>query len=389
MFLYSLIGSFILLVVTNLLALRKDGRLIIFGLVWMSWPLFWFGWLLPLHCLLLSVAALLNLWVKKPGSFFPWSVAATVLAYGFILLDVQRYSSLRDEYPLESLDTRLAYETRTQKSPLSETTVPDVENNPPLKQSVEYMEHVLQPRHFLDETWRAEQRIRTLKHVHANHVQQFIDSPGFGFARMPRRTDPKYLPVPEVPPIVLPAPPAYSPEKSKGEDGNTVIGKMEDVRRSDMRMVHVDGVREFFSPMTFVYVRDRQHVAGLLPHHFRQMPPWIPNSVDEVKWRIERLELVSLLRFGEPRVYVSENLPRMDELQEAATRSLDDFERGRLDRLRQGEDIVVRSTTKEIRMLGALRAVRQCVVCHSVRRGELLGAFSYRLRPSLRKLRGG
>jgi hypothetical protein len=30
-------------------------------------------------------------------------------------------------------------------------------------------------------------------------------------------------------------------------------------------------------------------------------------------------------------------------------------------------------------MLGSLRAAKQCLDCHNVQRGELLGAFSYRL----------
>ena len=33
----------------------------------------------------------------------------------------------------------------------------------------------------------------------------------------------------------------------------------------------------------------------------------------------------------------------------------------------------------EYQMLGSLRAAKPCLDCHNVQRGELLGAFSYRL----------
>jgi len=46
-----------------------------------------------------------------------------------------------------------------------------------------------------------------------------------------------------------------------------------------------------------------------------------------------------------------------------------------LDRLRSDD------APNRIRMVGSLRAGKDCMECHSVRRGELLGAFSYELVP--------
>ena len=69
----------------------------------------------------------------------------------------------------------------------------------------------------------------------------------------------------------------------------------------------------------------------------------------------------------------------MDELSEAAARPLDGFEREALAKLRRGEDLIVQEAPQQMRMLGSIRAVHQCLDCHSVQRGELLGAFSYRL----------
>jgi hypothetical protein len=103
---------------------------------------------------------------------------------------------------------------------------------------------------------------------------------------------------------------------------------------------------------------------------------------DDSKWTISRLELVSLLKFDEPRVYVLDHLPRMDQLSSdnAPTRPLDAFESESLAKLRTDEDVVVKGEGTDYRMLGSLRAAKQCLDCHGVLRGELLGAFSYSLR---------
>ncbi|HVU89715.1 MAG TPA: hypothetical protein VHD36_20465 [Pirellulales bacterium] len=96
----------------------------------------------------------------------------------------------------------------------------------------------------------------------------------------------------------------------------------------------------------------------------------------------DRVELVSLLKFSEPRVYVSDYLPAMDELRDAPTRPLDAFEQQGLAALKNGEDIVSEDKPPTIRALGALRALKQCLQCHTVEEGRLLGAFSYRWGPA-------
>src|SRR5258708_39906209 len=106
----------------------------------------------------------------------------------------------------------------------------------------------------------------------------------------------------------------------------------------------------------------------------------MPKLEAPLRWIVQDLELVSLLKHDEPVAYVSKNLPRMDELREAKTRPLDAFERDALEVLRRGEDLKVQNASREIRMLGSIRAVKQCLQCHEVERGDLLGAFSYRLR---------
>ena len=77
---------------------------------------------------------------------------------------------------------------------------------------------------------------------------------------------------------------------------------------------------------------------------------------------------------------MSEFLPRMQELSDKATRPLTELEIKGLEQLRAGEDLHVQAQLNTIRMVGALRARKQCIECHQVERGEVLGAFSYELR---------
>jgi hypothetical protein len=141
----------------------------------------------------------------------------------------------------------------------------------------------------------------------------------------------------------------------------------------------MEGTTDFASPITFGYVRDLDHTIGFQPHAFSQFPKLPENNPEAANWKIGQLELVSLLKHEQPRVYQSTNLPNMRELETVPTRTLDSFESAALEKLRGGEDLIVSTGSHEIRMLGSLRAVKQCMECHQVDRGTLLGAFSYRL----------
>jgi hypothetical protein len=47
--------------------------------------------------------------------------------------------------------------------------------------------------------------------------------------------------------------------------------------------------------------------------------------------------------------------------------------------LQSDEDVVIDESVDHIRMVGSLRAAKSCLACHSVHRGDLLGAFTYEL----------
>ena len=137
---------------------------------------------------------------------------------------------------------------------------------------------------------------------------------------------------------------------------------------------HRDNVLDFVYPEGFGYYKDRQNVVGFRPHQFRR----VPTRMDA--WKLESLELVGLVVHEYAVVYVSDSLPRMDTLRTVPVRPLDAFESLALRELQEGESLVAREQQERLRVLGAVRAARQCVECHACERGELLGAFSYVLR---------
>jgi hypothetical protein len=291
----------------------------------------------------------------------------------------------RRKYPFESLAGRLAFE----EGPARELKTGGAA--PPLSaDALNRLDATDNPR----DPSRQDMRRRTLEILHSDEAQKFIDRVGFGLSRMPSPSL-IYLELPPAPTIPFDKPgEAANPDREPTETLRP--GKAEG-RMPSLDMLgsfHQLGGREnFASAVGFGYVKDREHVAGFQSHQFRRMPhlgdfqprPTEGDAAKE-KWLVTRLELVSLLTHEEPAVYVSAELPRMDTLNKDRVRPLSDFEGRALAALRRGEDVVTEATTNHIRMLGALRASRQCLDCHQVRRGDLLGAFSYDLQcdPPLR-----
>ena len=141
-----------------------------------------------------------------------------------------------------------------------------------------------------------------------------------------------------------------------------------------MLRLHDGGVLDFVNPMGFGYVKDREHVAGFQNHGMTKVPTC------DSPWVVAHLELVGLVVHEKPVVYVTANLPQMEEVQHVPKRTLDAFEQEGLEALREGEDLSYRGNETQARMLGSIRATKQCLTCHGGTRGDLLGAFSYGLR---------
>jgi hypothetical protein len=302
----------------------------------------------------------------------------------------KKYSAdeLRKRYPFESLSNRLEYEVR--RADRDRSSPADSE----LTEGTEKRLKTMESGYGRTGPWR-NLRIESLKLLHSSEVEKFIAREGFGMERMPS-PKPSYLDLPTAPPIPITAsgarimPPEPGPQvvlaqregaRVAGSDGTDLA--MPTFPQLDL--FHLRGQYNFVEPGSLGYIKDRDHVAGFQAHQFRSMP-----EVDDArgrgekppkeKWAVGRLELVSLLKHERPAVYVSTELPRMEQLKKAKTRPLDEFEAEALKRLQKGEDVVADAAVNQIRLVGSLRAAEQCRECHSVSRGALLGAFTYELQ---------
>jgi hypothetical protein len=297
----------------------------------------------------LLVVALLVLLVPRWGRwlYLPASVTATLVAYGITghsALEEQReFDRLRERFAFESMEDRLPPRPPTASRP----ALADPARLTLLENSID-----------MGGTSRAE----SLQALHERQVQSFVNSPGFGVTRMMYFTG-EDVKLGERPPV---------PQPGLGRDGSPP-DRWEPVK-GPWPDVHKASVLDFVNPAGFGWVKDRRHVAGFQKHGFSK----VPDPADT--WRVGTIDLIGLLLHPEPAAYVSANLPRMDELRDAPTRPLDPFEAEGLGRLRGGEELFVRGSDKQARMLGAVRATRQCLACHGGDRGDLLGAFSYTLR---------
>jgi hypothetical protein len=359
----SLILSALLLLVTNWLAGRgrhAGTTIVCSSLAFMVGP-FFLMCVLPavaLQALLLCGATIVwRATHRGPSFFLPLSCGATLVAYslsGMMVLESERgYARLRDRYPYESMEGRLptpqAVPGGTPLLPATAQRLSRLEGEIP--------EHANGYREF---------QLRTL---HERAVALFINSPGFGVARMLHPSEAGLAANLSREPVPLQPGSRFTSMWSPGE-----LERLPAADEATLGRVLEDSILDFVNPRGFGYVKDRRHVTGFETHRFSQVPA--PAN----RWEVQALELVSLLLHDEPEVYVSSQLPRMDRLHGVPTRPLDQFERLGLGALRQGEDIFTTQVGEGVRMLGAVRCTRRCVACHGGERGDLLGAFSYALR---------
>jgi hypothetical protein len=323
---------------------------------------------------LLLVLVGLICWLVKAGPrlFLPCSLAAFLVSHAvgaWVAVDrIRDQAELRKEYPSQSLANRLGYEKKGFVGARAD-------------KALSKLEDLVEDRIDAGGSRRA----FMLRMLHEGTVEDFINSPGFGVGRQirPRR---QYIELPEAEPIPLPAASSDTAGVRTEDDRNRPSPPSEADAldavpiQIALQEMHQKSVIDFANPQGFGYVRDRDHVAGFQSHRFSAMPKLDSAGPESRRWRIDRLELASLLTHEEPVVYISEHLPRMDELREAPTRPLTSFEKIALETLRQGENLKLEAGPDRILMLGSIRALKQCMPCHSAKRWALLGAFSYVLR---------
>lgn len=313
-------------------------------------------------------------------------IAAMAASYGFFLwqavADVQNVAQLRAKYPLVSVADRLAYETR-----ITDIAAPSEAGSGPLALSSVVEQRLAEREDRRTRTelpWRHNRRTM-LASLHTRKADEFAIAQGFGRGRMmPGFVSEAVIELPPAEPTALPSEPEppYRPEDgSTDELVDAEKSALPQTNNGTLISLHESGTADFVDPDRIGYARDRDHVAGFIAHRFTKMPDFSEYGKQTPAWQIARLELVSLLKHDVPVAYVSNHLPQMDELRDAPTRPLDEFERTSLDLLVSEEDVVIDETPDRIRMIGSLRADKNCLKCHAVQRGALLGALTYELVP--------
>ena len=310
----------------------------------------------------------------RTATFAKWSLGAVLLVPLWLGgLEIRKWANVRRTYPLESLAERLSYKLDRAKLVEPGRTPPDgrLEQQSSIASLIPLEEEI--------QRFSNPGRATTLAYAHASQVQQFIDSQGLGVARM-RGPNPYHLRPSRGQGDRLAGIRAESPPSSSSAEKNQESPPITTQRRSalDLEPLHISSIVDFVNPAGFGWVKDIDQVAGFEPHAFSKLPLLMPASGEaNERWLTTRVELVSLLKHDEPMVYVSSQLPKMDELTTAPVRPLDVFEVQSLAKLREGEPLAIEATDNRIRMLGPILALQQCQLCHTAERGEMLGAFSY------------
>lgn len=251
---------------------------------------------------------------------------------------------------------------------------------------------------------------RAMQSLHSQQVEQFIQEPGNGIYRV-RPINPKDLmpyPNDEYARDMVPQPVDSSllaePLVPLDKKIKMVSGRLREPshdfkhiralspngmpKQQLLSRFNENSVRLFGSRTGFV--KNLDEVAGFEPHRIRLKADWkreISTVDKQIKWTVNRFQLVGLLMHQEPRVYLSEQLPNMEQLskKDIETRQLNAFEIHGLKTLSEGENLAVSATSNRIVMLGAIRAESSCLRCHNKKEGALLGAFSYEFLRSPRQ----
>lgn len=302
---------------------------------------------------LLAVALLAwRLTRRRVRWFLPYSFAAVVVAYGLSFWwawqDHDQLNPLRERYRFESMADR----------------VPEPLRADPFAEPIADLDRA---------DFRAQMRAHLLQKLHEETVLDFVNRPGFGVGRIGyiRKPSEENLKVKEERDPPPPQPESPGPAWELGG----VQFTLPEHDRSAARQLHANGLYDFVNVENWGFVRSRQQVAGFLPHAFSRVPAGR-------EWKVVRVELVGLLKHPEPVVYPSDRLPAMADLKDAPTRAPDAFETAGVAAIRKGDDGFAGRRGDEVRYVGAVRSAEACVKCHGGERGDLLGAFSYRLRPA-------
>ena len=266
-----------------------------------------------------------------PGAYRFATFGVTLFAF-WLAFDLFSYpvlvteSRLRAAYPFESMEARVPTPQETERAmdlPAATAIRLGLLNN-----DIE------------DANGRSRQWM--LKRLHEGTTSLFASSPGFGAVRMIRPSNYNltagYYTSDEAP----------NQPGTRSLRGNRFEESVGQILPDDdpLHVFHRGNTVEFAFAPGFGYVKDRKAVAGFLSHRFTLLPK------NPGPWKLQSLELMGLVLHPEPVIYVSDRLPRMDQLNGISTRSLDLFESEGLGRIRSGEDLYVREWPESMRMIG-------------------------------------
>ena len=322
-------------------------------------------------------------------------------------------AALRSRYPFQSLRDRLDFHPDLAASPESPSSVTKpVDGRAVKKWTPGDLKQGIAKKKIKNSLVGASTREGALRQLHSEEAVEFVNRENNGFSRM-RSITPYNLPLDGryaarldsrpvdsdllgEPLVELQSVKPQGKYRPSEQDWSRQLSLTKNGMPSKELAQNFHGYasNNFANAYTTGYFKSIDEVAGFEPHRTRFAENWFPslklNTPEQLKrrgnvkgleidWKVNRLQLVSLLLFDEPRVYNEENLPNMEELSGAdiATRALDAFEQEALEKLQAGEDIVTRATPNRILMLGSMRATKDCMKCHAVKDKELLGAFSY------------
>ena len=177
---------------------------------------------------------------------------------------------------------------------------------------------------------KASPRMMSLARLHSDQVEEFVNQPDFGNFRTFHMDSPAYLDLPQAPPVpfaqVLALP--SGGEGSRIELPETAVAPALSLKGLDE--FHDRGRFDFLNPGNFT---DSSRIGTTSPASVRtasgrcrSCDPLHMAMTSEERWAVGRLELVSLLKHERPAVYISDHLPRMDDLKKSKTRPPSEFE---------------------------------------------------------------
>lgn len=382
-----------------------------------------------LYLLLLGGYVLARQVTMQPRWFAGCCGGCAVLAYSLSIWHYvpiyREHQQLLAQYPAEDLQPRLAYERKMAAidlTPASFTGGVSPAGLPATAITPNFDERDLQRQEeqFVGSDWHewsAQHRRRALQalsQVHEGFVADFVAQPGLGVGRIRtlrvlrgRDLDPDYEISPSLKAPELISQPDQSVEQSQSADEETnrelaanlqpqPVQQLEGVpveasaavsggdhsaaELEALKHLNRASIVSFAPPLSLGGVNSKLQARGFLSHAFRKPAEPLEWGDPPEIWHVQRIELVSLLKHQPAAVYVSAHLPAMDELRDAVTRPVTDFEARAIDQLRAGQEIVMHQEVRQRRMVGAIRAIQECRRCHQVPLGGLLGAFTYELQ---------